>query len=110
MGLLDAIDGIDAGEQTRWDWVIKAQHHHRIAPHDAPTHLHRGDIHVVLAEQGAEVANDARHVPVAGKQHVPAGGHIEGEFIDAGNTQFPIGKHRTGNRVAALGIAAGGIL
>ena len=51
MGLLDAIDGIDAGEQTRWDWVIKAQHHHRIAPHDAPTHLHRGDIHVVLAEQ-----------------------------------------------------------
>ena len=106
MGFLDAVDLVDRGQEAGGDGVVEAEHHHGVAPHDAPAHLHRGDVHVVLAQQRAQLADDAGHVAVAGEQHVAAGRHVHRELIDGGDPQFAVGEHRSGHAVAALGAAA----
>ena len=105
MGSLDAVDGKHRSQQGRRNRVVQAEHHHGIPAHDAATHLHRGDVDVVLAQQGAQLADDPGHVAVAGEQHVAAGDHVHRELIDAGNAQLTFGEHRPGDAVAGLGAA-----
>ena len=59
----------------------------------------------MFAQQGAQLADDPGHVPVAGEQHVAAGDHVHRELIDAGNAQLTFGEHRPGDAVAGLGAA-----
>ena len=97
---------MNGGQEAGGDGVVEAEHHHGVTPHDATAHLHRGDVHVVLTEHRAQLADDPGHVPMAGEQHVAAGGHVHRELVDGGDAQLAVGEHRAGHAVAALGTAA----
>ena len=102
MGFLNAIDRMDGDQQTWWDWIINAQHHHRITANNATPHLHRCDVDVVFTKHGAQLTDDPRHIAVPGLQHVSTRRHVHREFINGGDAQIAIGKHRTSHAVTAL--------
>ena len=107
MSLLDAVDLLDDVKGAGGDGVVQAQHHDGVTPDNAASHLHGSNVHIVLTKERAEMTNDPGHVAVPGEEHVLAGGHVEGELIDAGDAQLSIGKDRTGGGMAAVGVATG---
>ena len=102
MGFLNAIDRMDGDQQAGRNWIINAQHHHRITANNATPHLHRCDVDVVFTKHGAQLADDPWHVPMPGQQHVSTRRHVDREFINGGDAQIAIGKHRTRHAVTAL--------
>ena len=57
------------------------------------------------AQHRAELADDPRHVAVAGEQHVATWGHVHRELINGGDAQLAVGEHGTGHGVVALAAA-----
>src|SRR5215472_3498303 len=71
-----------AVQHIRRNPVVDGQDHHRVAPGRVATDLHAGDVHVVLAEDTADLADHAGAVLVPADQEAAVRDQIDSERID----------------------------
>src|SRR5579859_5428630 len=79
--------------------VIDREDHHRVAPRRVAPHLHARDVDVVLAEDGAELADHARTVLVPAHEKAAFGHEIDTKRVDAHGAQLAH-QHGAGDLVA----------
>jgi len=67
------VDLAQTVEQLGRDTVVDRQDHHRVAPRRVASDLHAGDVHVVLAEDAADLAHDPGPVLVPADEKAAVG-------------------------------------
>src|SRR5438105_3345024 len=82
--------------QNLWrDAVVDGQDHHGIGTRRVSADLHARDVHVVLAENAADLAHDARTIFVAADQKTALGYQVHAKRIDSHRTRL---SHQQGAR------------
>src|SRR5690349_4296863 len=77
------------------DAIVDGQDHHRAASRGITADLHAGDVHVVLAEDGAHAADDAGPVLVPADQEAAFGHQVHTKRVDADRARL---THQQGAR------------
>ena len=81
-------DRIDCRDECCWDGLVGVQHHDRFATGCAASYMHEGDVDIVLAQERADVANDARLIVVPGEQEMPQRPEVDPEVFDSDDVGF----------------------
>src|SRR5579862_9681877 len=90
-----AVDRAQVLEHSVADRVVDREDHHRAAARRVPADQHARDVDVVLAEDGADAADDARAVLVAADEEAALGHEVDAKRVDSGDPRL---AHQHGAR------------
>src|SRR5436305_4482566 len=91
----EAVDGAQVVENRVADRVVDREDHHRAAARRVAADEHARDVHVVLAEDRADAADDAGAVLVPADEEAAIGHKIDAKRVDA---RYPRLAHQHGAR------------